>query len=169
MRGFFNGLIIGAILGAVGYWFFEKKANEHPEAQARYEQSAGQLKDNAEDAAHNLGDAMRAKLDTLDLSSDRIKQELSNGGEIVRRKADDIGDKAVNAASDARAVTEIKAKYATDSTLSVWSISVSCDQGHVKLSGTVSSPDDIGKAIEIALEADGVRDVSSALTVKPKQ
>src|SRR5579864_6548974 len=127
MRGFFNGLIVGLILGAVGYWFFEKKANEHPEAQARYEQSAGQLKDNAEDAAHNLGDAMRAKLDTLDLSSDKIKQELSNGGEIVRRKADDIGDKAVNAASDARAVTEIKAKYATDSTLSVWSISVSCD------------------------------------------
>jgi len=168
MRGFFIGLVFGIILGAVGYWFVEKKANEHPEAQARYEQSAGELKDSAATAAHNLGDAMRAKLDTLDLSTDRIKQELSNGGDIVRHKAQDIGDKAVNAASDARAVTEIKAKYAADSTLSAWDISVSCDQGHVKLSGTVSSADDIGRAIEKALEADGVRDVSSSLTVKPK-
>jgi len=62
----------------------------------------------------------------------------------------------------------IKAKYAADSTLSAWDISVSCDQGHVKLGGTVSSPDDIGRAMAIALDADGVRDVTSTLAVKPK-
>jgi osmotically-inducible protein OsmY len=169
MRGFGNGLILGIILGAVGYWFVEKKANEHPEAQQRYEQSAAQLRDNAEDAAQNLGDAMRAKLDTLDLQTDQIKAELANGGQIVRRKAQDIGDKAVDATSDARAVTEIKAKYAADSSLSAWDISVSCSQGHVTLSGTVSSPEDIGRAMAIALDADGVRDATSTLVVKPKQ
>ena len=169
MKIFLNGLVIGVVLGSIGYWFIEKKANEHPDAQARYEQSAGQVKDNAETTAHDLGDAMRAKLDTLDLNVDKIKESLANGGDIVRRKAQDIGDKAVNTASDARAVTEIKAKYATDSTLSMWSISVGCDQGHIKLSGTVSSPEDIGRAMEIALGADGVRDVSSSLVVKPKQ
>jgi len=41
-------------------------------------------------------------------------------------------------------------------------------QGHVKLSGTVSSPEDIGRAVALALEADGVRDATSALVVKPK-
>jgi osmotically-inducible protein OsmY len=169
MRGFFNGLVLGIVLGAVGYWFVQKKANEHPEAQQRYEQSAAQLRDNAEDAAHNLGDAMSAKLDTLDLSPDKIKDELANGGQIFRRKAEDIGDKAADATSDARAVTEIKAKYAADKTLSAWDISVSCDQGHVKLSGTVSSPEDIGRAMAIALDADGVRDATSTLSVKPKQ
>jgi hyperosmotically inducible protein len=168
MKGFFNGLIVGIILGAVGFWFLQKKANEHPEAQARYEQSAAQLRDNATDAAHNLGDAMRAKLDTLDLNSDQIKDELAKDGQVVRRKAEDIGDKAADAASDARAVTEIKAKYAEDKTLSAWDISVSCNQGHVKLSGTVSSPDDIGRAMAIALDADGVRDATSTLAVKPK-
>jgi len=66
-------------------------------------------------------------------------------------------------------VTEIKAKYAEDSTLSAWKISVSCDKGHVTLSGTVSSPDDIGKAVALALDADGVRDVTSTLQVKPNQ
>jgi osmotically-inducible protein OsmY len=165
MKGFFNGLVLGIILGAVGYWFIEK----HPEAQQHLEQSAAQLRDNAADAAHNLGDAMRAKLDTLDLQPDHIKDELSKDGQIVRRKAEDIGDKAADATSDARAVTEIKAKYAADTTLSAWDISVSCNQGHVKLSGTVSSAEDIGRAMAMALEADGVRDATSTLTVKPKQ
>ena len=169
MRGFFNGLILGIILGAIGFWFVQKKAHEHPEAQQRYEQSAAQLQSNAEDAAHNLSDAMRAKLDTLNLSTDQIKDELARDGQIIRRKAVDIGDKAADAASDARAVAEIKAKYAKDSTLSAWDISVSCNQGHVKLSGTVQSPEDVGKAVALALEADGVRDATSTLVVKPKQ
>jgi hypothetical protein len=72
MRGFFNGLVLGVILGAVGYWFIQNKA------------------------------------------------------------------------------------------------SVSSDQGHVALSGTVSAEDDIGKAVALALEADGARDVTSTITVKPK-
>ena len=168
MRGFFNGLVLGIILGAVGYWFVQKKAGEHPEAQQRYEQSAAQLRDDTAAAAQNLSDAMRAKLDTLDLRGDQIKDELARTGQVVRRKAEDIGDQAADAASDARAVTEIKAKYAGDATLSAWDISVSCNQGHVALSGTVTSPDDIGRAIALALDADGVRDVTSTLAVKPK-
>lgn len=167
MRAFFNGLILGIIFGALAYWYIQKKAHEHPEAQQRYEQAASQTASEASAAAHNMSDALRAKLDTLDLNTDQIKDELAKTGQVVRRKAQDIGQAAVNAASDARAITEIKAKYAEDSSLSVWKISVSCSQGHVKLSGTVSSPDDIAKAIALALEADGVRDVTSTLQVKP--
>jgi hypothetical protein len=169
MRGFFNGLIIGIILGAVGFWFVQKRAAEHPEAQQHYEQAAITAFTNASVTASNMSDALRAKLDTLDLHADQIKDELAKTGEVIRRKAHDIGDAAADAASDARAVTEIKAKYAEDSTLSVWKISVGCDYGHVTLSGTVSSPGDIGKAVALALDADGVRDVTSALQVKPNQ
>ncbi len=169
MRGFFNGLVLGIILGAVGFWFVQKKANEHPEAQQRFEDSAAQLRTNATDMAHNLSDAVRAKLDTLDLHGDQITNELATTGKVFRAKAQAAGVAIADAASDARAVTEIKAKYAEDSTLSAWSISVSCTQGHVSLSGTVSSADDIGRAVAIAYDADGVVDVTSTLTVKPKQ
>ena len=169
MRGFFNGLIVGIILGAVGFWFVQKKAAEHPEAQQRYEEAAAQFRTNAGAAVENTSDALRAKLDTLDLHGDQIKDELAKTGEVIRRKAHDIGDAAADAASDARAVTEIKAKYAEDSTLSVWKISVRCEKGHVTLSGTVPSPDDIGKAVALALDAEGVRDVTSTLQVKPNQ
>jgi osmotically-inducible protein OsmY len=166
MRAFFNGLVLGIIFGAVAFWFIQKKAGEHPETQQRYEQAAEEGASNVTHAAETMTDALRAKLDTLDLNSGQIKDELSHTGQVVRRKAQDIGQAAVNAASDARAVTDIKAKYAMDSSLSVWKISVSCNQGHVKLSGTVSAPEDIGKAVALALEAPGVRDVTSTIQVQ---
>jgi hyperosmotically inducible periplasmic protein len=169
MRGFFNGLVLGIILGAVGFWFVQKKAAEHPEAQQRYQEAAATAFTNASVAASNMSDALKAKLDTLDLHGDKIKDELSRTGKIFRNKTQNLGEKISDAGSDARAVTEIKAKYLADSTLSAWSISVSCDQGHVTLSGTVSSPDDIGRAVALALDADGVTDVTSTLAVKPKE
>jgi hyperosmotically inducible periplasmic protein len=166
MRAFFNGLVLGIIFGALAFWYIQKKAREHPEAQQRYEQAAAQTASNATVTAESMSDALRAKLDTLDLNTGQIKDELAHSGQVFRRKAQDIGDAAVSDASDARAVTEIKAKYAMDSSLSVWKISVSCDKGHVKLSGTVKSPDDIGKAIALALDAGGVRDVTSTIQVQ---
>ncbi|HXA44868.1 MAG TPA: BON domain-containing protein [Candidatus Angelobacter sp.] len=169
MRGFFNGLVLGIILGAAGFWFIQNKTNEHPEAQQHYEQSMTDATAAASEAASNFSDAMKAKLETLNLQPAQIKDELVKTGQVIRRKAYDIGESAADAASDVRAVTEIKAKYAEDSTLSVWKISVSCNQGHVTLSGTVSSPDDIGKAVALALDAGGVRDVTSTLQVKPSQ
>jgi hyperosmotically inducible periplasmic protein len=169
MRTFFNGLVLGIILGAFGYWFVETKAREHPEAEQHYEQAVAETVSNATVTSQSMSEALKAKLDTLDLRADQIKDELAQTGQIVRRKAQDIGEKAADTASDARAVTEIKAKYAVDSTLSVWKISVACNQGHVTLSGTVSSADDIGKAVALALDADGVRDVTSTLQVKAGQ
>jgi osmotically-inducible protein OsmY len=169
MRAFFNGLVLGIMCGVVAYWYIQKKAAEHPEAQQRYEQAASQTASNVSTTAHSMSDALRAKLDTLDLNGDQVKDELARTGQVIRRKAQDIGDAAADAASDARAITEIKARYAKDPTLSVWKISVSCSQGHVKLSGTVKSPDDIGKAIALALDANGVRDVTSTIQVQPNQ
>jgi osmotically-inducible protein OsmY len=65
-------------------------------------------------------------------------------------------------------VVAIKAKYAADPDLSVWSISVSCHEGHVTLSGTVPNPEGVGKAVALALQTDGVQDVTSTLEIKPK-
>jgi hypothetical protein len=167
MRGFFNGLVLGIILGAAGYWFVQTKAREHPEAEQRFESSATQADASAGEAALHFSDALKAKMDTLDLHADQIKDEMARTGKVVRAKAAVIGAKVADAAADARIVTVIKSKFAADSDLSVWKISVSSDQGHVALSGTVSAPEDIGKAVALALEADGVLDVTSTLTVKP--
>jgi hyperosmotically inducible periplasmic protein len=166
MRKFFNGLVMGIIFGAAGYWFVQTKVRQHPEAAQRYEESVAQAHASASEAAGHLSDALKAKLETLDLRSDEIKDELARTGKIVRRKAYDIGEKMADAAADAHIVAAIKASYAVDPDLSVWQISVSCTQGHVTLSGTVSTPEDIGRAVALALDADGVRDVISTLQVK---
>ena len=167
MKSFFNGLLLGLILGAAGYWFIQNKAREHPAAEQRAEAAAAQAQSSAGEAGQHLSDALKAKLETLDLRSEQIKDELARTGKIVRRKAHDLGEQVADAASDARIVTTIKAKYAADADLSVWKISVSSDQGHVTLTGTVSAEENIGEAVAAALEVDGVRDVTSTLAVKP--
>jgi osmotically-inducible protein OsmY len=167
MRGFFNGLVLGVILGAAGYWFIQNKAREHPAAEQRAEAAAAQAQSSAGEAGQHLSDALKAKLETLDLRSGQIKDELARTGKIVRRKALDLGEQVADAAADVRIVAAIKAKYTADPDLSVWKISISCDQGHVTLSGTVSAEENIGKAVALALEADGVREVTSTLAVKP--
>ena len=167
MRGFFNGLVLGIVLGAAGYWFIQNKAREHPVAEQRAEAAAAQAQSSVGEAGKHLSEALKAKLETLDLRSDQIKDELARTGKVVRRKAHDLGEQVADTAADARIVAAIKAKYAADPDLSVWKISVSSDQGRVTLSGTVSAEENIGKAVALALEADGVRDVTSTLTVKP--
>ena len=167
MKSFFNGLLLGLILGAAGYWFIQHKAREHPEAEQRAESAAVQAQSSAGETAHHLSEALKAKLETLDLRAGQIKEELARTGKIVRRKAHDLGEQVSDAAADARIVTTIKTRYAADANLSVWKISVSSDQGHVTLSGTVSAEENIGEAVAVALEVDGVHDVTSTLAVKP--
>lgn len=168
MRGFSTGLLLGLILGAVGFWYVQKKGRENPAAQQRYEQSAAQLRTNATAAARNMSDALRAELDTLGLRSEQINDELSRNGKIFRSKPPTLGDQLADAAADERAIAGIKTKFAADATLSGWSITVGCTQGHATLAGTVASPDDIGRAVALALDADGVHDVTSMLTLRPK-
>ena len=111
MRKFFNGLVIGIILGAVGYWFVQSKARQHPEAEQRYQAAAEKTQTSASETAGHLSDAFKARLEALDLRSDQIKDELARTGKVVRRKAHELGEEVADATADARIVTAIKAKY----------------------------------------------------------
>jgi osmotically-inducible protein OsmY len=70
---------------------------------------------------------------------------------------------AGQAIGDAAIVGEIKAKYVMDKDLSARDIHVDCTDGYVTLSGTVASPDLIGKAVVLALDTHGVRNVTAKL------
>src|ERR1700723_1311051 len=87
---FINGLIVGIIVGAAGYWFIQEKARQHPESEQRFEEAAGRVGASAKETAHDLSDAFKAKLDTLDLRSDQIKDEMTRTGKVFRRKAHEI-------------------------------------------------------------------------------
>jgi osmotically-inducible protein OsmY len=72
------------------------------------------------------------------LRPEDIRNELSEQGKALRRKARDIGEAASDAALDTRTTTVIKAKLAADPDLSALSISVATTGGRVTLSGTVA-------------------------------
>jgi len=57
----------------------------------------------------------------------------------------------------------IKAKLIRESNLSAVSVSVNTMDGKVTLSGTASSPENIRKAVQLAIDTDGVREVVSTL------
>ena len=63
-------------------------------------------------------------------------------------------------------MTVINGKLLATSDLSAFKINVDADKGVVTLKGTVKSVDLIGRAIELALDTDGVTQVVSLLTVE---
>ncbi len=155
----FLALVIGIILGGVGIWYYNTSQGKATV------QSASQ---HVESAAKSASDAVSEKVKELDLSPQRIKDELARSGQVVRRKAEAAGKAINDATADARITTAIKAKLVARSDLPGLSISVNTTDGVVTLSGAVNSTGDIGKAMVLAMETEGVRQVISTLQVKPQ-
>jgi hyperosmotically inducible protein len=84
----------------------------------------------------------------------------------VREKAKRAGAAVADAATNARITATIKTKLLTEPGLSGLSINVDTTDGFVTLSGTVSSPEQVARAVKIALETEGVYKVASTLQVK---
>jgi hyperosmotically inducible periplasmic protein len=159
MRAFI-ALILGLMIGAVVVWVY---LNHRASPTL---QSAG---DKVSNAAKSARDTVEDQLRNLKLTPEDIKADLAKGGQVVRRKAQEAGHAIADATADARITGAIKAKLLASHDLSAVDISVSTTDGVVTLSGQVSSPDDIGKAVLLAMQTDGVREVISTLQVKAKK
>ena len=108
-------------------------------------------------------------LRSLHLRPQDLKEELAGTGQVIRRKAEQTGKAIADATADARITTAIKGKLLANRELSGLSISVSTTGGIVTLSGPVASAEDIGKAMLVALQTEGVKEVISTLQiVKPR-
>ena len=157
MKGFFLGLIFGVLIAGAAVWYF---------ADQRRNPTAQEAKDRIESGAKDAEQKAKDKLDSWGLTPDNIKKELTDTGRVIRRKAEDAGTAIADAATDARITATIKGKLIADKDLSALSISVSTTDGLVTLSGTASSPENIQKAITLAMDTQGVREVVSNLQVK---
>ncbi len=158
MKDFFSGLLTGIVLmAATGwYWVYGRKNEDVRQAQT----SVGT-------ALHQAVDAVEARIDAFELRGKDIKEDLTHTGKVVREKARAVGVALGDATSDTRITTAIQAKLLADRQLSVWKVDVSTTDGMVTLSGTVSTHDQIGRAMLVALETPGVRRVTSTIQVKP--
>jgi hyperosmotically inducible periplasmic protein len=152
-------LVLGVAIGAAAIWFYSNYRND-PRVR-----SAGEK---VETAARSARDTATNELRVLHIRPEDIKDELARTGQVVRRAATEAGHAIADATADARTTTAIKAKLVASRDLSALNISVNTTAGVVTLSGAVASSEDISKAILLAMDTDGVREVVSTLQVKPK-
>jgi hyperosmotically inducible protein len=157
MKGFFLGLIVGILIAGAVVWYYADQ-RKNPTAQA--------ARDGIQSSATEAKGLAQDRLNSMGLTSDNIKEELARTGKVVRRKSEDAGSAIADATADARATAVIKGKFLADPDLSALSISVNTTAGHVTLSGSASSPENIRKAILLAMDTNGVREVVSTLQVK---
>jgi osmotically-inducible protein OsmY len=153
----FLALLVGILLGGAAVWYYSTS-----DGKARVNAAGDQI----QTAAKSASNAVQDKLHALDLRPQDIKDELARSGQVVRRKVSEAGQSLADATADARITAAIKAKMVTHRELSALSISVNTTSGIVTLSGAVPSVDAIGKAILLAMETDGVREVISTLQVR---
>lgn len=169
MRIFINGLVLGLLLGGGLGWFASKQWRRPSPANERYQQEAAIAVDAAGEALFRTGEAFKAKAEVLGLKPDQIKEELARSGQVVRRQSRELANQAADVTVDTATTAAVKARLAADAELSVWTIGVSTTAGHVTLDGTVNAEEQIARAITLALETDGVAQVTANLKVKPKQ
>src|SRR6266436_3017005 len=153
----FFAVLVGIAVGASSVWFYSTKQGKS---------AVHTTGDQIESSAKSARDMLQEKLKMLDLRSDDIKEDLARTGQVVRRKAREVSQAIADGTADARTTAAIKAKFVGSRDLSAMSISVNTTSGVVTLSGSVSSPEDIGKAVLLAMETDGVREVISSIQVK---
>ena len=156
MKEFFIGFLVGVVVTATagGYFVIHKKKG------VRHAQ------DITAAALQRATEAVEAKLVAWHLTTGDIEKELTDTGKVVRRQMSNFGEAVADAASDAKITGKIKAKFALDKELSVLGISINTTDGRVTLSGNVTTAKEISRAMMLALETDGVREVSSTLQVK---
>ena len=99
-----------------------------------------------------------------------LNQDLAHSRDAVEQKAKKAGAVIADAATNARITAAVKARLSSELGLSALAqISVDTTDGLVTLSGSVSSKEDVNKAVKTAAETEGVRKVISTLQVKPQK
>ncbi|MCW8090295.1 BON domain-containing protein [Alteromonas sp. ASW11-130] len=91
----------------------------------------------------------------VDNATDEVDEETD---ELARETEDEV-DEGVSALTDAKIATVVKTRLLMDSDISGFDIDVDVKDGNVTLSGNVDSDAERQLAVEIARNADDVRDV----------
>ncbi|HEX2854906.1 MAG TPA: BON domain-containing protein [Opitutaceae bacterium] len=119
-------------------------------------------------AGPEVKDAFTRRRDEWHLDADNLKSELEKNGRIVREKTTATGESVAPTADDAQIVTAVKGKLVADRDIFASKINVGADQGVVSLTGSAGSADLVGRAIQLALDTNGVNRVVSLLTIDAK-
>lgn len=148
MKRMLLSFVVGVAVGALGHWYLQQEEGKRAVADARERVAAG---------------AVKAKEVVLH-GVDEIKEELLRTGRVVRDKA--TGAQApADAKADEVTVSAVRARVLGDSGLASSKINVDSTNGVVTLSGTAANYEQIGRAMQLALDTAGVQRVVSLVQV----
>lgn len=161
-------MLIGIITIVLVIYYVSTKGRGIEEAKRK----VGETKSLVEDTAKNVVSGIKADTrEIIDAISDKSREavvDVKELGIVVRKKGDNIIENTKSAAGDAAITARIKAQLARDKDLSVLDINVSTLGRKVTLSGKADSPQDVARAVDIALNTEGVKEVVSAIAIKKK-
>jgi len=157
MKRFLFAFVLGMVTGAAGLWYIQPHLDP-----AVLEQTHSQTIEGATRFKALVQSAYAG------LTSETVRNELAAHGMVVREKAQQAGQAILDATANARTTATIKFKFFQDPTLPSLHINVDTTGGLVTLSGTVTSHDQVAKAVRLALETEGVTKVVSTIQVNPK-
>lgn len=109
--------------------------------------------------------AIAARMTEWKLNPSDIQPDLDSGRDIVRTKSSPAG--APTGTTDKEAVESmVKGRLAADSAIAALNLKINADRnGEVKLSGKARSAEEVGRAIALALDTEGVTKVSADIHV----
>lgn len=146
---------VGFVLGVIVMWqVFGKGTLRGWFAERR----AGQAADDASSALQDAGG----------MNFDAIRREVVRSGRVVFEKMNSAGAALSDATADLKITALIKGKLASDRVLMNRLIGVSTHSGRVRLTGQVSSAEEITKAMLLAYDTPGVSAVESELRIGPE-
>jgi osmotically-inducible protein OsmY len=118
--------------------------------------------------------------DDFSLAYDSVKRGAENTATAGKYALRDVGqgivevtdstkasfDKAGGTVEDAWIKTKIESKYAMDKQVKMSDLKISSDHGTVRIVGLVDDPKEAERAIQLALDTDGVKAVDSNIQYK---
>jgi hyperosmotically inducible periplasmic protein len=102
------------------------------------------------------------------VTNEDVEEHVEENAKVAEEKLEEKGDRSVTqTAEDAEITAKVKLALAKDPEVSALKIDVDTRNGEVTLTGTVKSEAEAKRAIQIAESNEGVKRVTSVLTVKP--
>lgn len=132
--------------------------------------SLGQQADRATDRASDyIEESTQASKEALRKAEEEFEQTTEAAGQELERAKEAAVDKAQTAGEyidDSVITLNVKAALVNDPMLQASQIEVTTVNGIVKLSGTVGSPQDIDRALKLAVDQQNVKSVQSELVIR---
>ena len=161
-------LVIGFLSAALGLVGCQQQEGAAEKAGKKIDRAAEKAGQKIDAAKESLDQKVSKAGEYIDESMDASKEKLETVEQKIEAAKDSVTDKAETTGeymNDSVITMKVKAAILNDPFLNASKIEVTTVNGIVKLSGTVDSEQNIGRAVDLANSQENVKSVATDLIV----